>query len=123
MAVKKVSQREIVEVPFIMPEGGTKPHPALVLSTSELLDMEDGMFYAALISTENFHSEYTIQIQDRWLNKPMNQSSYIVTHIITFFNVKVFTTHNSRLTSSLTSGSFSNNFFISSTSSRRVLCE
>jgi len=45
MAVSKVSQREIVEVPYQLPDGSIKLHMALVLSTEKLLHAEDGMFY------------------------------------------------------------------------------
>ena len=48
MAVNKVSQREIVEVPYQLPDGLIKPHMALVLSTDKLQQAEDGMFYAVL---------------------------------------------------------------------------
>jgi hypothetical protein len=48
MAVNKVSQREIVEVPYQLPDGSIKPHMALVLSTDKLQQAEDGMFYAVL---------------------------------------------------------------------------
>lgn len=51
MAVSTVSQREIVEVPYQLPDGSIKPHMALVLSTDKLLNAEDGMFYAVLISS------------------------------------------------------------------------
>lgn len=36
MVVSSVEQREIVEVPFIMPDGSVLPHPALVISRNEL---------------------------------------------------------------------------------------
>ena len=36
MAVNKVSQREIIEVPYQLPDGSIKPHMALVLSTEKL---------------------------------------------------------------------------------------
>lgn len=60
MAVTNVEQREIIEVPFIMPDGTILPHPALVISRNQLQEDEDGMFYAVLISTKNHHPEYTI---------------------------------------------------------------
>ena len=37
MAVNKVSQREIVEVPYQLPDGTVKPHMALVLSAEKIL--------------------------------------------------------------------------------------
>ena len=87
MAMKSVEQREIVEIPFVMPDGSVLPHPALVISRDELQLDEDGMFYAVLISTKNYHSEYTIKIQDEWLNKPMGKQSYFITHLVNVFNV------------------------------------
>ena len=53
MALKNVEQREMVEVPFVMPDGSMLPHPALVISKNELQQDEEGMFYAVLVSTKN----------------------------------------------------------------------
>ena len=80
-----VCQREIIEVSYIMPNGKILNHPALVLSSDELFNKENGMFYAVLISTKNYHPDYTIKIEDEWLNKPMGRESYFVTHIVTYF--------------------------------------
>lgn len=88
MAVTNVEQREIVEVPFVMPDGNVLPHPALVISRNELQEDEDGMFYAVLVSTKNHHPEYTIRIEDEWLNKPMGKKSYFITHLVNMFNVE-----------------------------------
>ena len=48
MAVTRVNQGEIVEVPFEFPDGSILPHPALGLSNEYLQDYEDGLFYAVL---------------------------------------------------------------------------
>lgn len=88
MAVEQVLQREIVEVFYRTPEGSIKEHPALVLSTEELLEEENGMFYAVLISTKNHHPKYTIKIEDEWLSHPMGKESFFVTHIVTFFKLE-----------------------------------
>ena len=45
MAVTRVNQGEIVEVPFELPDGSILPHPALVISNEYLQDYEDGLFY------------------------------------------------------------------------------
>lgn len=45
MAVIRVNQGEIVEVPFELPDGSILPHPALVISNEYLQDYEDGLFY------------------------------------------------------------------------------
>ena len=71
MAVSKVSQREIVEVSYQLPDGSIKPHMALVLSTEKLQQAEDGMFYAVLIFSKNLNPEFTIEIQNDWLSKPI----------------------------------------------------
>lgn len=85
MAVSKVSQREIIEVPYQLPDGTVKPHMALVLSTEKLQMAEDGMFYAVLISSKNLNPEFTMEIQNEWLSKPLSKQSYFVTHIVTYY--------------------------------------
>ena len=87
MAVTKVSQREIIEVPFRLPDGQILPHPALVISHDKLQNIEDGMFYAVLISTKNHHPELTIPIKNEWLSKPMTKQSFFITHIINMLTV------------------------------------
>ncbi|MGM9699118.1 MAG: hypothetical protein ACI3Y0_10810 [Prevotella sp.] len=39
----RVRQREIVEVPFILPDGRVLVHPGLVVSSDELQEIEDGL--------------------------------------------------------------------------------
>lgn len=85
MAVARVFQREIIEVPYQLPDGTIKPHMALVLSTEKLQDAEDGMFYAVLISSKNYNSDYTLEIQNEWLLKPLSRQSYFVTHIVSYY--------------------------------------
>ena len=46
MAVSNVSQREIVEVPYQLPDGSIKPHMALVLST-DVVNIVDIIMYGA----------------------------------------------------------------------------
>ena len=88
MAVSRVHQREIVEVNFYFPGEGNKPHPALVVSTDELHDAEDGMFYALLISSKNLHPEYTIEIKKEDLQgKELDKQSYFVTHFLSYFTL------------------------------------
>lgn len=87
MAVRSVVQREIIEVPFLLPDGSNKRHPALVVSVPDLQQEEDGLFYAVLISTKNHHSRYTLEIKPEDIvsdNKLLHQS-YFVTHMVTYF--------------------------------------
>lgn len=85
MAVNQVRYGEIVEVTFKFPGEGYKVHPALVLSTSDLQNDEDGMFYAVLISSKNYLPQYTLEIKNEWLTRPMLKQSYFVTHFMTYF--------------------------------------
>ena len=80
-----IHQREIVEVPYQFPDGSIKPHMALVVSSENLQEDEDGMFYAVLISSKNYNPQYTIEIKGDWLMKPLSKQSFFVTHILTFF--------------------------------------
>lgn len=94
MAVAQVHQREIVEVPFTLPDGQILPHPALVLSCDDLQNVEPGMFYAVLISSKNHYPELTIPIHAEWLSTPLSKASYFVTHIVSMFNVDDVIAHH-----------------------------
>lgn len=83
----RIRQREIDEAEFTMPNGTPLVHPALVVSSDELQDVEDGMIYVLLISSKNHHPEYTIKIEQERLSKPMSKQSYFITHIMGMYNV------------------------------------
>lgn len=87
MAVGTLFQREIIEVPYLLPDGSLKNHPALVVSVPDLQEVEDGLFYTVLISTKNHHPEYTIEIRPEDIIDEYNfeSKSYFVTHIVTYF--------------------------------------
>jgi len=71
----------------MLPSGEIKTHPALVLSSTQLQEDEDGMFYAVLISSKNIIPDYTIKINPDWLyGGEMSKQSYFVTHIVSFFD-------------------------------------
>ncbi len=87
MVVKQVYQREIVEVPFLLPDGSNKIHPVLVVSVPDLQQEEDSLFYAVLISSKNHHPRYALEIrpEDIISESKLQKKSYFVTHIITYF--------------------------------------
>ena len=60
MAVTRVNQGEIVEVPFELPDGSILPHPALVISNEYLQDYEDGLFYVRSLLLD--HSAQTVPL-------------------------------------------------------------
>ena len=66
-----VHQREIVEVPFVLPDGKVLPHPAMVISCDDLQMVESGLFYAVLISSKNYVPELTIPIKREWLSSTL----------------------------------------------------
>ncbi len=87
MVVKQVYQREIVEVPFLLPDGSNKIHPALVVSLPDLQQEEEGLFYAVLISSKYHHPRYAIEIkpEDIISDNKLQKKSYFVTHIVSYF--------------------------------------
>lgn len=87
MAVSRVHQRQIVEIAYRFHDGTVLPHPALIVSPDNLQDIEEGMFYAVLISSKNIHPEFTIEIDQEDLigSTKLPKQSYFVTHIISYF--------------------------------------
>ena len=77
----KVHQRDIVEVNFLFPDGKMKPHMAIVVSNDELYENE-GFFYLAMISSKNYNPQYTFELSDDMLSKPLKLKSYVVCQLI-----------------------------------------
>ena len=82
----KISQWEIVEVNFQMPNRRFLPHPALIISNNDLFEDED-IFYAVLMSTKNHFPKYTIEITPEMLTKKIDKKGYFVTHLLGQFCV------------------------------------
>jgi len=49
----------------MLPDGEIKTHPALVLSSTQLQEDDDGMFYAVLISSKIYNSRLYYQNKPR----------------------------------------------------------
>ena len=77
----EVCQRDIVEVNFLFPDGKMKPHMAVVVSNDELNENE-GFFYLAMISTKNYNPQYTFELRDDMLTKPLRLKSYVICQLI-----------------------------------------
>lgn len=67
----KVRQREIVELPFYLPQG-IQNHPALVLSTDEAIELEEA-FVAVMITSQEIDDEFSFQLIDDMLTIPMGK--------------------------------------------------
>ena len=77
----RVSQRDIVEVNFLFPDGKMKPHMAIVVSNDELNENE-GFFYLAMISSKNYNPQYTFELSNDMLSKPLRLKSYVICQLI-----------------------------------------
>lgn len=72
----KVQQRDIVELNFELPDGRIKVHPALVVSNEAVLAAED-IFYAVMISSAPFNDEFSFELDDVMLTKPLRKKSFV----------------------------------------------
>ncbi len=54
---------------------------AIVISNDELLEQE-GFFYLAMISSKNYYPEYTFELINEMLTKPLQKKSYVVCQLI-----------------------------------------
>ena len=66
----KYSQRDIVEINFLFPDGSFKPHPAVIVSNDELQD------------NEGYISEYCYELDDEMLTVPVQKKSFVKCHIL-----------------------------------------
>lgn len=82
-----ISQRDIVEVPFNLPQG-VKPHPVIVLSNDEAIRDEEA-FIGLMMTTEKTNDLYTFEITSAMLLKKL-QAPYSEArlHLISFFRTK-----------------------------------
>ncbi|MDQ6889557.1 MAG: type II toxin-antitoxin system PemK/MazF family toxin [Bacteroidota bacterium] len=71
-----VNQRDIVEVNFQLPGGKSKVHPALVVSNQSVLETED-IFYALMISSKEYNDDFSFELKNSMLTKPLNKVSYV----------------------------------------------
>ncbi len=83
----KISQRDIVELNFELPNGKLKAHPALVISNDNVLDAED-IFYAVMISSKDYNDEFTFELTNSMLTKPLSKTSYVKCQLLQSYSVK-----------------------------------
>lgn len=77
----KVQQRDIIELNFELPDGKLKIHPALVISNQQVLNTED-IFYAVMISTKPYNDEFTFELENDMLLKPLSKKSFVKCQLI-----------------------------------------
>jgi hypothetical protein len=82
----KVQQRDIVELNFELPDGTFKVHPALVVSNENVLDAED-IFYAVMISSKPFNDEFTFELDNSMLSKPLSKKSFVKCQLLQSYTI------------------------------------
>ena len=82
----KVNQRDIIELNFELPNGKFQNHPALVLSNQNVLDAED-IFYVVMISTKEYNDEFTFELSNAMLSKPLSKKSYVKCQLIQSYTI------------------------------------
>jgi mRNA-degrading endonuclease toxin of MazEF toxin-antitoxin module len=92
----RVHQRDIVEVNFLFPDEKMKPHMAVVVSNDELYENEE-YFYLAMISSKNYNSQYTFELNDDMLSKPLSLKSYVVCQLISGYTERHVITNCNRV--------------------------
>jgi mRNA-degrading endonuclease toxin of MazEF toxin-antitoxin module len=64
-----------------MPDGKSKPHPAIVISNNDLFE-DEGFFYCCMISSKDYNPQYTFEIKDSMVSKPFEKKSFVKCQII-----------------------------------------
>ena len=82
----KVNQRDIVLLNFELPNGSYKTHPALVISNQNVLEAED-IFYAVMISTKEYNDEFTFELKNTMLSKPLSKTSFVKCQLIQSYTI------------------------------------
>jgi hypothetical protein len=77
----KYSQRDIVEINFLFPDGSFKPHPAVIVSKDELQDNE-GCIYLCMISSKPYNPDCCCELEDEMMTLPMQKKSYVKSHVL-----------------------------------------
>ncbi len=83
----KVNQRDIVEVSFLLPNNNFKIHPALVISTDDLLEQES-IFYAVMLSTKMISPDFIFEITPDMITYETTLISYAKCQLIQPFSEK-----------------------------------
>ena len=76
-----VSQGEIVEVNFQLPDGGFKPHPVIIISNNDINEYEDG-FIGVMLSSSAVSDDYSFLLEDKMLSKNPKRRIQVRCHLI-----------------------------------------
>ncbi len=82
----RITQGDIVELNFELPNGKLKNHPALVISNKNVLEAED-IFYAVMISSKEYNDEFTFELDNNMLSKPLSKKSFVKCQLIQSYSL------------------------------------
>jgi len=77
----RIAQRDIIELNYELPNGKFKTHPALVISNSNVLEIED-IFYVVMISSNPMNEEFNFELDNSMLTKPLFKKSFVKCQLI-----------------------------------------
>jgi hypothetical protein len=81
-------QRNVVEVDFKLPSGGSEKHPVIVLTNDEI-NTEEGGFVAVMMTSQDHYRDdlYSFELNDAMFTKPLGKPfSAVRLHLIGNFN-------------------------------------
>jgi mRNA-degrading endonuclease toxin of MazEF toxin-antitoxin module len=73
-----------------------KQHMAIVVSNDELNENEE-FFYLAMISSKNYNPQYTFELRDDMLSRPLRLKSYVICQLISGYTERDVIKHCSRV--------------------------
>ena len=82
----KVQQRDIVELNYELPNGKIKIHPVLIISNDNVLETED-IFYAVMISSNPINDDFTFELDNSMLSKPLSKKSYVKCQLLQSYSI------------------------------------
>ena len=83
----KVQKRDLVELNYELPNGKFKVHPALIISNENVLETED-IFYAVMISSNPINDDFTFELDNAMLTKPLLKKSYVKCQILQSYSTE-----------------------------------
>ena len=79
-----VSQRDIVEVNFRLPEGTFKPHPVIVISSNLVHEYEEA-FIGVMASSKDYEDEFCFELKEYMVTKAPKERCIVKCHLISMF--------------------------------------
>jgi mRNA-degrading endonuclease toxin of MazEF toxin-antitoxin module len=79
----KIARQDIVIVSYALPSDVYKEHPAIVVSSQEFIE-EVNFFYAAMISTKNYHPAFSFPFTAEMSNNG-KITGFVTCHLMQYY--------------------------------------